>query len=71
MLPPGKYRTKAGSTMVISGKHGGVSEVDFDWFEEEGACLDCKPQAYDDDGFLVWFCSEHESGRAQLFKVGD
>lgn len=66
MLPPGKYRTQAGSTMTISGKHGGVSEVEFDWLEEDGACLDCVPQAYDDDGYLVWYCELHEPGRAKL-----
>ena len=39
-LPNGHYRTAAGSEMWISGKHDGVSEVSFDWFEED-ACLDC------------------------------
>ncbi len=30
MLPNGKYRTKAGSEMQISGTHGGISRVWFD-----------------------------------------
>jgi hypothetical protein len=56
-MPPGKYVTKAGSTMVICGKHGGISEVEFDWLEEDGqcnghSCLDCVVNAYDDEGFL-------------------
>ena len=68
-LPPGKYRTSAGSTMTISGKHGGISAVDFDWLEEDGACLDCRPNAYDDEGYLTWTCDYHEAGRAKLEKI--
>lgn len=55
--------------MVISGKHGGVSRVEFDWLEEAGACIDCVPEAYDDAGYLVWHCDYHESGRAKLSEI--
>lgn len=65
MLPPGKYKTKNGSTMTISGKHGGISEVEFKWMEEH-ACLDCQPEAYDDDGYLVWRCDCCDGGKARL-----
>lgn len=41
-LPNGHYRTKAGSEMWISGKHGGISRVEFDWLEEGGARIACR-----------------------------
>lgn len=52
-LEPGIYKTKAGSIVKVSGKHGGVVEIDFDWFEEN-ACCDSHP--WIDDGFLCWAC---------------
>jgi len=52
--------------MVISGKHGGISEVLFDWFEED-ACIECQAEAYDQDGYLVWHCDYCGGGRAKLF----
>ena len=67
-LPNGKYRTKRGSTVTISGKHGGISRVDFDWCEED-ACIDCEPRAYDTDGHLVWDCEICGGGMAKLEKV--
>ena len=66
-LPPGKYHTSAGSTMTISGKYGGISTVEFDWVEEN-ACLDCVPDAYDDEGYLTWHCDICGGGRAKLTK---
>jgi hypothetical protein len=68
MLPVGKYRTKGGSTMEVSGKHGGISRVEFDWLEED-ACDSCTPEAYDDEGFLSWHCHRCCGGRAKLVKV--
>ena len=65
MLPVGKYKTDAGSTMTISGKYGGISEVDFDWLEEN-ACIECQPEPYEDDGFLVWHCECCGGGKAKL-----
>lgn len=70
MLKPGKYRTESGSTMTISGKHGGISEVDFDWFEED-ACIECSVESYDQDGYLVWYCDECGGGSAKLLPVVD
>lgn len=70
-LPVGIYRTAAGSEMRVSGKHAGISEVLFDWFEEPDACLDCVVSAYDEDGFLVWHCSECGGGSARLLPVED
>ena len=68
MLKPGKYKTAAGSTMTISGKHGGKSEVEFEVFDE-GGCFDCVPEAYDDDGYLVWRCEQCGGGRAKLVRM--
>jgi hypothetical protein len=67
-LPIGAYRTQAGSRLVVSGKHGGVRHVDFDWLEE-GGCLDCTVQPYEDDGYLVWDCEQCGGGRALLRRV--
>ena len=64
-LANGKYRTASGSTMEISGDMGGRSAVEFDWFEE-AACSDCVAEPYEDDGDLVWHCSECGGGRAAL-----
>jgi len=66
MLPPGNYKTKSGSTMTISGECGGISKVDFDWFEEPSACCDCVPEPYDEDGFLSWNCEYCGHGLAKL-----
>lgn len=68
-LPNGHYRTVAGSEMWISGNHAGISRVEFDWLDEENACLDCVPQAYDVDGDLVWVCDECGGGRAKLERI--
>ena len=65
-LPNGTYFTTAGSEMQISGAHGGISRVAFDWLEE-GACYDCRPEPYaSDDGYLVWHCAECGGGKAKL-----
>jgi len=72
----GMYRTAAGSTVEISGEHGGIATVDFDWFEEPEACYDCVVEAYPqewggEEWRLVWHC-ENEccgGGSAALFPV--
>ena len=65
-LKVGKYRTEAGSTMIISGKYAGISTVEFDWLEED-ACCECVPEPYEVDGDLVWHCDYCVGGRAELF----
>ena len=71
MLPQGKYITAAGSTMMVSGVHGGVSKVSFDWVEEQNACCDCVPEPYDDDGYLVWHCEACNGGKAKLNPIDE
>ncbi len=66
MLPPGEYKTQAGSTMTISGQYGGVSHVEFDWLEEPGACCECQVEPYDVDGYLIWNCEHCGHGSAKL-----
>ena len=68
MLPVGRYKTAAGSTMTISGKHGGLNAVVFDWFEEN-ACFECAVKPHDVDGDLVWVCEHCGGGRAKLVRV--
>lgn len=70
MLKNGKYKTLAGSTMTITGRHGGISTVNFDWLEEPGACCDCEPDPYDDNGFLTWHCEYCGNGRSKLKEIG-
>ena len=62
----GKYTTKHGSTVEISGKYGGISTVEFDWFEEPDACCDCEIEPYPEDGCLIWHCDECGGGSAKL-----
>jgi len=66
MLPNGTYHTAAGSTLTVSGEHGGTRELEFDWLEEENACIDCVPEPYEDDeGHLVWHCEVCGRGDAK------
>ena len=62
-LPNGNYQTEAGSTLTISGTHGGIFEVDFNWLDE-GGCDSCEPEPYDSDGYLVWHCNICGGGHA-------
>lgn len=66
----GTYKTKAGSIVRISGKYSGITEVDFDWLEEE-ACIECQPDPYPEwDGnnlVLTWHCEYCGGGKAVLF----
>lgn len=68
MLKPGVYKTKRGSTMTISGRSGGVNQVYFDWVEEPNSCVECRPEEYDDNGYLVWGCNYCGGGKAKLTK---
>lgn len=64
-LADGAYKTKHGSTVILS-KNGGVSEVNFDWFEEPEACYDCQVNVYPDDDILSWYCEQCGGGSALL-----
>lgn len=62
----GKYNTLAGSFVYISGKLAEIETVDFDWFEEPEACVDCRdPHVV--DKMLSWFCDECGGGCASLY----
>lgn len=65
-LANGYYRTAAGSEMRISGEHGGISRVTFDWLEE-GGCSECHADPYEYDGRMVWHCQYCNGGSAELF----
>jgi hypothetical protein len=72
-LPNGKYATAAGSTIELSGKFSGATCVDFDWFEEPEACIDCEVNPYPEDfgdgeWRLVWRCDYCGGGSARLFQ---
>ena len=75
MVENGLYRTTAGSTVELSGTHGGISRVLFDWLEESNACIECRvdpyPQSEDFQGHfcLVWECDHCGGGYARLFSV--
>jgi hypothetical protein len=60
-VSPGRYHTAAGSTLVLSGRIGGIAELVFDWLEE-GGCVECVPDPYPDDGCLTWTCEHCEGG---------
>ncbi len=68
--PNGSYRTDNGSTLEVSGRHGGRVLASFDWFEE-GACCDAECNPYpvewdDDEWHLTWRCDCHGEGHARL-----
>src|ERR1700727_3179313 len=75
----GTNKKKAGSTVEISGAHGGISNVSFDWVEEPSACIDCRVDSYphhwgrDDEGSeewrLYWECDHCSGGSARLARV--
>ena len=65
-MKPGPYRTAAGSTVEVSGVHGGIHHILFDWFSEKGACIDCKPYLSDDGAELRWTCELHDGGSTAL-----
>jgi hypothetical protein len=71
-LPNGFYKTKAGSQLEISGSHGGIVRLSFDWCEEPDACCECRPdpypQKFDENDFrITWNCTRCDGGSAQLF----
>ncbi len=74
----GLYRTKAGSTVRVSGRYNGIIKIDFDWFEE-GGCIECEspeinimdfPDRFG-NFFLTWYCEYCSKGikQARLYKV--
>ncbi len=64
-LPDGHYCTEAGSEVTLR-KNGGVAVVNFDWFEEPGACCDCEVEPYPEEDMLIWYCDFCGGGSAQL-----
>lgn len=63
-----RYRTDAGSRVEITGKHRGISTIEWDWFEE-GACPEAHPVAdvsRRDEQLLLWSCECCGSGQARL-----
>lgn len=62
------YRTEAYSQVTVRKGHG--MTVDFDWFEEDHACIDCEvdPDATRDHNFhdLIWRCEVCGGGSAPL-----
>jgi hypothetical protein len=69
------FKTAHGSIVKLSGKHRGKSVVDFDWFEEPEACIECcvAPYPEDIDGklFLTWCCEECDGGQAELIPINE
>ena len=62
------YRTEAYSQVTVRKGHGVT--VDFDWFEEDHACIDCEidMDATRDHSFqdLIWRCEVCGGGSAPL-----
>ena len=65
------YRTPAGSTVEITGKHRGIVAITFDWFEEN-ACMEAHPvenMSDKDEPMLTWSCECCGYGSARLVRV--
>jgi hypothetical protein len=60
------FRTKQGSSVTID---GGQVRIAFDWFEE-GACIECEPEAEPVEDYLIWRCDYCGGGSAELERVG-
>lgn len=54
----GHFRTEAGSSVEVSGKHHGIYVIWFDWLEE-GACIEAIPSIDDCGARLGWQCECH------------
>ena len=67
-----RLRTEAGSEVRLVGKR---ATVDFDWFEEDHACIDCEVDfdASRDTGWtaLIWGCCDCTGGMAPLSETSD
>lgn len=73
-LPNGHYKTEAGSTVEVFGKHSGAFRVKFDWMEESPACFDCEVNHEPEDWgnriyHLTWHCDYCGGGSAALSNV--
>lgn len=51
------FSSENGSTVKVSGKHNGIFDIEFDWFEE-GMCCDGHPTFNNDlgDPKIVVYC---------------
>ena len=38
-----KFVSAHGSTVTVSGEHGGIHDISFDWADEPGCCPDIRP----------------------------
>jgi hypothetical protein len=74
-LENGTYKTEAGAVLTVSGKHGGVFSLDWDWIDEETACDNCEPEPIPEwDGenwFINWYCEACDGGCAVLRREED
>jgi len=61
----GIYRTAAGSTIRVSGKHGGEISIDFEWLDE-GGCIECAPYFEPSELLFVWSCEWCGGGSADV-----
>jgi hypothetical protein len=66
------FKTEHGSELHVNDRITVVS-LDFDWFEEPNACIECSPEPYPDkdDGeyWLTWHCEDCGGGRAKLTEI--
>ncbi len=60
-----RFITEAGSIVTVD---GGKAAVDFNWFEEPGMCVECRPCPYPLNGKLTWDCDVCGGGSAALLK---
>ena len=60
----GRYRTVHGSEVIV---YDHSYEVEFNWAEEENACIECESEMQ--DGYLVWDCQWHDGGSAELHRI--
>lgn len=62
-----EYTTAAGSKVTVGLIVGAA--IEFDWFEEPDACIECQAEFNPDKMQLFWLCHFCGGGRADLVEV--
>lgn len=66
------FVSKAGSRVTVSGKYMGIFEIEFDWVEEPGGCVEMHPTFnghLQDDPQISASCDCHGTVYVSLLEV--
>lgn len=60
------FETEKGSIVRIFHPLGWAWEIDWDWAEEEGCCVDCKPYFNLDEMAIIVNCEDEDCGHKTI-----